>query len=166
MIRGIISLGIAAVLTLATAAHAETDYAHQGPYVQLSGLLAVANGDEFGGDTVAGGLSAKVGIDIVDYVSMEIQFDAVPDQDLHILTFQQRTRILTGRWQPFVLGGIGWGKTDFSSHFAVRVGGGLDYMINEHLSAGIDATYVFLFDNGSSKGPNFGAIGLGVRYGF
>lgn len=161
----IVALSLAAVLTLATAAQAETDYAHQGPYFQLGGGLSVPNGNEFS-DSVAGSVSAKLGVDIVDYVSAEFQFDAVPAEDILILTFQQRTRILTGRWQPFVLGGLGWGQTDFSSHFVVRLGGGLDYMIDEHWSAGIDATYVFMFDSGSARAPNFGNFNLAVRYGF
>jgi len=162
----IVALSLAAVLTLATAAQAETDYAHQGPYFQLGGGMAVPSGNQFGaGTSVAGSLSAKLGVDIVDYVSAEFQFDALPSEDIYIVTFQQRTRILTGRWQPFLLGGIGWGKTDFSSHFVVRLGGGLDYMIDEHWSAGIDVSYVFMFD-GSTTAPNFANFGLAVRYGF
>lgn len=169
MIGRVSALTAAMALGFAAAAQAEPDYAHQGAYLQFDGLLAVANDQGFGGtstDTVTGGFSIKAGIDIVDYVSAEIEFQTLPGDDIKVITAQQRVRILTGQWQPYLLAGIGWGRASKANHFAVRIGGGLDYMITEHWSTGLTANYLFLLANSPVDGPNFATFGLGVRYGF
>jgi len=165
MVGRSVAMGVALVLTLATTAHAKKpNYKHLGPYLQLNGGFQVVTGD---GD-VEPALSGKVGIDIIDHVALEAQLEGSRDAERLVVTFQQRSRILTGRWQPFVVGGIGWanvtglpGDKDVAA-FALRFGGGLDYMITKNVSIGLDASFVVIA-NGLD---DYGSFGLGVRYGW
>ena len=88
--------------------------------------------------------------------------EAIPGLDTVVITFQQRTRILTGRWQPYVMGGLGWGGgSGVKSNIAFRVGGGLDYMFTEHMSLGVSSSFVAIKD-----GLHYGSFNFGARYGW
>ncbi len=160
-----IAIGVALALALATPALAKKpNYKHQGPDIQLNGGIQVATSE---GDAQAA-LSGKLGIDIVNRVSLELQAEASRDAERVVITAQQRTKILTGRWQPFLVHGIGWGRArtlsgdSVRSAVALRFGGGLDYMITKHVSVGLDTSYVLLL-NGLE---DYATFGLGVRYGW
>ena len=157
-----VAIGVALVLTLATAAHAKKpNYKHLGPYMQLNGGFQVITHD---GDVQAQ-LSGKVGIDIIDHVALEAQFEGSRDVERVVVTFQQRSKILTGRWQPFVVYGIGFGRDTTEgggTGVALRFGGGLDYMISKNLSIGLDTSFVVI----ANDLHDYGSFSLGVRYGW
>jgi len=159
------AIGIGLALVLVTAAHAkEPNYRHRGPYLQLDAGFQVVTRD---GD-VQPALSGRIGIDIIDHVALEIQFDGSRDAERAVVTFQQRSRILTGRWQPFVAAGIGFARvTEVPdeggvSAVAFRFGGGLDYMITRNLSVGLDASFVTI----ANDLADYATFGLGLRYGW
>ena len=154
-----IAIGVVLALAVATPALAKKpSYKHQGPYLQLNGGIQVLTSD---GD-IQPALSGKVGIDIVDHVALELQAEASRDDERVVITAQQRSKILTGRWQPFVVWGIGWGRAAGTSAVALRFGGGLDYMITKHVSMGLDVSYALLLNDLE----DYTTIGLGVRYGW
>ena len=165
MIGRSVAIGVGLVLMLATAAQAKKpNYKHRGLYLQLNGGFQVVTG----GGGVQPALNGKMGIDIIDHVALEIQFDGSRDDERVAVTFQQRSRILTGRWQPFVVAGLGWASVTEDpgagkeSAFAFRIGGGLDYMITRNVSVGLDASYVVV----AKDLDDYGTFGLGLRYGW
>ena len=118
-----IAIGVVLALAVATPALAKKpNYKHQGPYLQLNGGIQVTtqDGDVDAGDVQAA-LSGKFGIDIVDHVALELQAEASRDADRVVITAQQRSKILTGRWQPFVVWGIGWARASGQSAVAIPV---------------------------------------------
>ena len=164
MIGGRVAIGVALLLVVATPAHAKKpNYKHRGPYLQLNGGFQTV---ERAG--VQSALSGKVGIDIIDHVALEVQVEGSRDAERVVVTLQQRSRILTGRWQPFVVLGVGW--ADFTevpgaggtSGFAARLGGGIDYMITKNVSIGLDAAFMLI----GNDLDDYGSFGLGVRYGW
>ena len=165
MIGRSVAIGVGLVLMLATAAHAKNpSYKHRGLYLQLNGGFQVVTRD---GDIQAA-LAGKAGIDIIDHVALEVQFEGSNDAERLVVTFQQRSKILTGRWQPFVVAGIGWARvTEVPgvggvSAVALRFGGGLDYMITANVSVGLDASFVVI----ANDLDDYGSFGIGVRYGW
>ena len=167
------ALGVTLLLAMATAAHADEGgkkkkrFLHRGPYLQLgAGLQALkSTGD------VDFALNGKVGIDIIRHLALEVQFEGSRDAERFALTFQQRSALLSGRWQPYLVGGIGFSRTQRNpgtaasrgvTGVALRFGGGLDYMIDQNLALSLDTTYVVLTQGAS----DYGSISLGLRYGW
>jgi hypothetical protein len=160
-----IGVSVMLVLMLATAAHAKKpNYKHRGLYLQLNGGFQAITRD----GEVQAALSGKAGIDIVDHVALEVQFEGANDAERLVVTFQQRSKILTGRWQPFVVYGIGWATSSEAPDLgavtavALRFGGGLDYMITKNVSIGLDASFVVI----TNDLDDYGSFGIGVRYGW
>jgi opacity protein-like surface antigen len=82
--------------------------------------------------------------------------------------------LLTGRWQPFALVGIGLQWAQFresvfninttSTSFAARLGGGLDFYITETLALNVNGAYIQSTDE--FEGADYGNLVIGAQYRF
>ncbi|MCH2171112.1 porin family protein [Myxococcota bacterium] len=139
----------------------------RGPYLQLTGGIQSVTG-ESGIDATIGG---KIGVDIIDWVALEAEFEGSRDARRFVATLQQRSAFLRGRFKPFVVGGIGIARvtqnegtpqTDNVTAVALRFGGGADYWLSKHVAMSLQASYVIIA-NGLSDHTS---VGLGLRYAF
>lgn len=175
-----ILLGSAILLLGASAASAQVDYARRGFYVGIGGSTGfdVAAADELNrilappapidSDTALG-VNGRAGYRILPNLAAEAQIEWIDGPDLDVLGFQfasleyltfmanAKGYLLTGRWQPYGLVGIGGmyaklrdtlglGLRSSDTGFAARFGGGIDVYIAELggglLAASVDASYV------------------------
>ena len=94
--------------------------------------------------------------------------------DSHAFTLNAKLFVLTGRWQPYAVLGLGGHlvntevrdnavkkpfETDLA--FAMRFGGGVDFYLNEHWVVGIEGTY-FTPTSGLAGHADFGTVGAHV----
>lgn len=169
------TLTVCMALLLASASGAEaadekkkqTRIRHRGPYLQLTGGIQAVSGEN-GTDATIGG---KIGVDIIRLVSLEAQFEGSRDARRFVATVQQRSAFLSGRFKPFVIGGLGIARVTKNdgtpqakgvTAFALRFGGGVDYWLSKHIAASVDASYVIIA-NGLSDHTS---VGIGLRYAF
>jgi opacity protein-like surface antigen len=101
-------------------------------------------------------------------------FDAEP----LVVTVNTKGYLLTGRYQPFVLLGMGAMMADLGvrdlvaglpgsvseTGFAMRFGGGIDFYATKHVVVSVEADYVLPFDD--LEGLDYISIGLGLQYRF
>jgi len=101
-------------------------------------------------------------------------FDAEP----LVVTVNTKGYLLTGRYQPFVLLGMGAMMADLGvrnlvaglsgsvseTGFAMRLGGGIDFYATKHVVVSVEADYVLPFDD--LEGLDYISIGLGLQYRF
>ena len=182
-------VALAATLPSALAQAAGPDYAATGPYLGIGVGFGFDNFDDgvlgFDHDP-AYGFDFWVGYRVYRHVAVETQLEylngfKVDLQDLSVLKFQALTGIvnlkgyaLTGRIQPFaVFGfGLGWGKVESNLvpvsedelDIVVRLGGGLDYYLTEHIA--IQTTAAYVFATGGLDGMDYVSLLLGAQYRF
>lgn len=84
--------------------------------------------------------------------------------------------VLTGKWQPFVLAGLGFAHGEVTQNnlppgpanpkatedFAMRFGGGLDWYFMDHVLATVDITY--LVHAGDLSDFNVASLSWGIQY--
>ena len=141
------------------AAAEDEEFTHRGAFIGMGlGIAALTSGENREERT----LNVRLGVDIVDYMSMEAEVDWIPDGDTLVTTFQERFSPLKGRWQPFALAGIGVMHVDSSdSRILGRFGAGCDFMFSNKLSASAQVSYLVV-----ESVADFTIASLGLRLGF
>jgi opacity protein-like surface antigen len=91
------------------------------------------------------------------------------DVDLWALTSDARWYLLTGRWQPFLLAGVGIATADpidegTGTDIALRFGGGLEAYVTEAVALAFDASYVL--PTSKVKDLPYLSLAWGVLYRF
>jgi opacity protein-like surface antigen len=167
-------------------------------------------------DSDAFGASGRVGYRCHPYISSELQFEVLSDfdgaidettvntwpsaaddvlrnfdLDLETLVFTVNAKghLMTGRYQPFVLAGLGFMRMETKAYdktsqaaldaagrdrapqasdrrveVAARFGGGIDFYITENWVATAEASY--LLPTGKLEDMDYYSIGLGLQYRF
>jgi opacity protein-like surface antigen len=121
----------------------EPDYARPGPYMQVG--LVQAWG-QFKDPTVPSrvGINLAVGGRFIQYAAAELDFEGVPNWSIYgretttyAIMANGKGYFPIGRFQPFVLAGIGTliseQGNDHIARFAYRFGGGLDVFLTESI---------------------------------
>jgi opacity protein-like surface antigen len=148
----------------------EPDYERPGWYANLGPVLAVGVGDRAGENSA--GVSGRIGYRVRDFVALEVQGEVTEQRDDFGDTW---TLTANARWYPWVSGrfhpyfvyggGVLHAEEDGGEEdFAFRVGGGLDFYLNNHLVASFEPTYV----KGISDvtGNSYVSLALGLQYRF
>lgn len=136
------------------------DFARKAIYVGFEGLAAVDDG--FDGPE-SGGLGLHVGWRLHPHVALEGTYQYYQDLDVDdtwSTTFNVKPYILTGRWQPFVVAGLGYLDQNSGGEFVLRCGAGLDANINENWAVGPEIAYLIEPDSGDG----FLTFAFGVTY--
>jgi opacity protein-like surface antigen len=180
----------------------EIDYAAPGFYIGAGGAYGI---ELFAGHDArvdnSGGFHVRAGYRIIPNLAVEVlyenflQFDSDPGSvDAWTTTVNAKGYILTGRYQPYVLLGLGYiagngsggnpdgpggvapdvslnpqhgASTDVANPgngFLMRFGVGMDAYITEHLSMGPEIAYDLPF--GGASNLDLIDISLGLRYKF
>jgi opacity protein-like surface antigen len=181
------ALGAALALFTTSPALAQSDdFARNGGYLGLAGSVGVFpeledDADDFGADVDTGlGLNARAGYRFHPHIAAEAEFEWVRsaiefggadvDFDTLVGTVNAKAFLLTERFQPFVMVGIGGmgvvvDDADASdSGFAARFGGGIDIYITRNFYGAIDASYVL--PTGDVDDFDLVSIGWGFGYRF
>jgi opacity protein-like surface antigen len=162
------------------------DYARNGAYIGLGGNYAIEMFDDnspTGARTDnSGGIHAKAGYRFSPRAAAELRYEWFNEFDLdpgHIdawlISINAKGYILTGRWQPYGLVGLGFlhadgsagnfaGAAHPSNGFAMRFGGGMDAYITEHIVVGPEFAYVL--PTGSANDLDMLTVSLGLTYRF
>jgi len=130
-----------------------------------SGLSSIGN---------AGALNGRAGIRFAKYASFELQgegFWGFSDNNGMIFTANVKIYGLTGRLQPFAVGGAGL-MTYFPKNSALdaqtgggfRAGLGVDYNFTEHI--GIEVLAEYVLGTGQAQDLQYAAFGAGLLYNF
>ena len=131
------------------------------------------------------GINEKMAVqaDFAYYFAFSPDEDALEDLELSVWTLMGSVKYSFtpgATWSPYVIGGLGWGQFDTDgglmipdedgvledslSGLVARVGGGVDYKINETLSVFAEVGYVFTF--GDIEDWNFIDVRAGLGYSF
>jgi opacity protein-like surface antigen len=136
------------------------------------------------------GLSAHAGYRLHPRFAVEAQFDwlsniqldsdlgtggrAKSDITLYSLTANAKTYLLTGRFQPWLAAGAGWGQSrldptgaatnERDDGFVMRMGGGIDVYGNPDVALTIDTHYVLA--TGGMEDLDYVSIGAGLMLRF
>jgi opacity protein-like surface antigen len=179
-----------ACLTFVTASpalgQAQDDFARNGAYLGLAGSVGIFpeaedDLDDVGGDVDTGlGLNARAGYRVHPHFAAEAEFEWVHssiefagadvDFDTFVGTVNGKGFLLTGRFQPFAMIGIGGlgvdgeGDSGGDSGFAARFGGGIDIYITRNFYGAVDASYVL--PTGDVDDFDLVSIGWGFGYRF
>ncbi|MFN2425651.1 MAG: outer membrane beta-barrel protein [Candidatus Binatia bacterium] len=165
-------------------AEVTVDYAALGPYIGVGGLYAVELFDDQGSARTgnSGGFNVHAGYRFHAHAAAELRYEYYHRFDLdpgHIdawsTTINLKGYLLTGRFQPYGLIGMGYlsgegsagnfaGAAHPSNGFALRFGGGLDGYITEHISVGPE--FAFLLPTGSANDLDMFTVGFNVQYKF
>ena len=170
-----IGISLAAGLVLAGAASAQ-DFARPGAYASLSGVTSIETIDADGRTDVGTGVSGRLGYRFSPQLALEGQADWSGDFAEGPFDLTSTTVTLNAKYylaqrqvQPYLLAGIGAQIADTNlsrseSAFAARVGGGLDFYLNERLGLLAEAAYVI--PTGDLDGFDYVSVGWGVFYRF
>jgi opacity protein-like surface antigen len=91
------------------------------------------------------------------------------DVDLWALTSDAKWYPLVGRWQPFLLAGVGMATADpidegTGTDIALRFGGGMEAYVTENVAVAFDASYVL--PTSKVKNLNYLSLSWGFLYRF
>lgn len=169
----------------------EPDYARTGAYIGVGGNYAINNFDglnPLNGPTTdsvdnSSGYFVRAGYRVHANVAVEARFehflgfetDPGPGHlEGYAVTANVKGFILTGRYQPYVLFGMGYldlnspgndqGDAIAGDDFAMRFGGGLDGYVTENISMGPEVAYVL--PTGDASDLDMVTISLGLNYRF
>jgi opacity protein-like surface antigen len=149
-----------------------------------------ADPDEINGSWAASvffgyGISANLSVqaDFAYYFAFSPDEDALDDVELSIWTLMGAVKYSftpEGKWSPYVIGGLGWGQfntdggllipdqdgvlDDSQSGLVARVGGGVDYKINDKMCIFAEVGYNLTF--GDIEDWNFIDVRAGVGFSF
>lgn len=160
------------------------DYARTGPYLGLGGVYAVELFDDQGSARTSNspGFYVNAGYRFHAHASAELryeyyaQFDLDPGQiNAWTTTVNLKGYLLTGRFQPYGLAGMGYmhgdgsagnfaGAAHPSNGFALRFGGGLEAYVTEHIFLGPEFAYTL--PTGSANDLDMFVVSLGAAYKF
>ncbi len=166
----------------------ENQFARSGPYLAVGVVGAnLTRIDELGSgvdEEPAAGFTVLGGYRINPGVAFELQFEMLPsvvtglgkrgELSMITVTGNMKTFILTGRFQPYALIGLGGMRREFDekigqsldgreSSFAFRFGVGLDFYITEKIFTSLGADY--LLPTGDSL-EDFDYVSYGGRIGY
>jgi opacity protein-like surface antigen len=162
------------------------DYARDGAYVGLGGLYAV---EMFDDNTPTGartdnswGFEAHAGYRFHPHAAAELRYEWFNEFDLdpgHIdgwaISVNGKGYVLTGRFQPYGLVGLGFmhgdgsagnfaGAAHPSNGFMMRFGGGIDVYATENIVIGPE--FAYLLPTGSAEDLDMLTVSLGASYRF
>lgn len=165
------------------------DYAAMRPYIGAGGLWAfelfdgVGPGPEKGGGPDdSGGFYASLGFRVWKYIALEARYENYREFDLDpgringwSVSGNVKGFFMTGDIQPYLVLGGGWLDMSRSSGNPptapktgnggmLRVGGGADFCLTEHIALGPELTYVLPF--GDAEDLDFVELSAGVRITF
>lgn len=172
----------------AVVAEPEVDYAAPGAYIGAGGLYAVELFDDMENYNVSNssGFQVNAGYRVMPNLAVEARYERYTEFDLdpngHMngwsLTANAKAFVLTGRFQPYALVGLGYLSMDkdrmtagsnYESDdgaFAMRFGGGMDAYITENISMGPEIAYVLPISSDDIDDLDFLTVGAGLRYTF
>lgn len=185
-----IAIGIAILMASATASLAEDDeYARSGAYIGVAGSAAIYT--DFGGSVNTDdpfGVNVRAGYRINPNIAAEVQYEWLSQADIDVsgttfakidtwaLTVNGKGYILTGRYQPFVVVGLGVMKVELEDtlgfigsegtfeDFVARMGGGIEVYITPNVVGNFDITY--MLPASDVKDVDYVSFGLGLQYRF
>ena len=155
-----------------------SEYDRSGFYAGVVGLGAIETFD-FGGFSNGGGFNIRGGYRVSDHLAVEMQFEYVDgfsgfgvDLEAWNLMANGKVFLLTGRSQPYGLFGIGvfegkasaGGLSIDDTDFAIRVGGGIDFYVNDNIVLGPEIAWVK--PTGNMEDFSYLTIGAGLQYRF
>jgi len=204
--QAMVSTWISLIALSGLAKAIESDYAATGPYLGVGAAVAWDNFDKFGSvdPDMAFGFDAWGGYRFLSFLAAELQleyldgFDTKREFSLGIINPPSRGTVKTemkavtftgnlkaylplGRFQPFVLAGVGLGYMErdvlFSGFFfvngrssnsetalAARFGGGIDCYLTDALAFQISSSYVL--QTGDLDGFDYVSLIAGLQYRF
>ncbi|MFK7897724.1 MAG: porin family protein [Myxococcota bacterium] len=132
------------------------------------------------------GLTARAGVRVTPQIAIEAQYEwmddfetsvagnEIADTQTQALTGNVKGYLATGRIQPYVMAGAGFltarsddPRTNFQrtdTDFAARVGGGIEFYLNESVGLSVDSSYVLTA--GDVKDLDYVSAGVGVFFRF
>lgn len=192
----VLAWGLCAALLLAWSAGARaqddeeeeeevSEYARSGWFLSLQALYAFENFDVKGANADgAWGASGRFGYRFLPRLAAELQFESPITFDVraagsrlaHVTGFvpsvNARGYLLTGRWQPYVVGGIGAGVflTDgkvgngnsWDAGFTARVGAGVELYGDDIWAMTVEGSYVI--PTGDVDHYQYGVISWGFSW--
>ena len=173
-VRAAVCVALSFYLAPSAAADETRDFARKGPYMEWAvsyahflGLEDELNKTAGPGIEVTDGVGGdlSVGYRFTNHLALDGQFTYVGIGDAQVnnrsiaqfeffsLMMNGRAYALTGRVQPYFIGGIGWqyanidndqlpGVDDTSQGFAFKVGAGADFYLNRHFALTAAVTYL------------------------
>ena len=154
------------------------DFGRTGAYVGGGLALAVDDIDRFSEFDTGIGFDSYAGYRFAPHFAAELELEYLnrvnntatgTKGSLLAFTGNLKGYILTGRFQPFALVGVGlnWAGggvngTKDESGFGARFGGGFDFYLTENWSLGSTASYVL--GTGNVKHINWVSIVMGAQY--
>lgn len=164
-----------------------SDYTRTGPYVSFSGAFAFETWPDSNKDAGAEdsfGFNLRVGARTSQWVSVELELEYIDDffpnekLDFGVVSVFGNTRLypLSGRIQPYALGGLGIVATvvdhretgssfgQSTADWGFRLGAGVDLYYTDHIALSVEAVQVFTV--GSVKDINHVSLGVGILYRF
>ncbi|HXC51221.1 MAG TPA: outer membrane beta-barrel protein [Candidatus Limnocylindrales bacterium] len=140
------------------------DYAKDAIYVGLDGLAAIDDG--FNSNRLSGGVGVRAGWRLHPHVALEADYnfyhDLNPDEeDGWSASANVKPYVLTGRFQPFFLAGLGYLQHEPSGDFVFRFGFGFDACLTEHWAVGPEIAYLVAPE---SDEDNIFTFALGITY--
>ena len=150
--------------TTVTVTETSSEFAQDAIYVGVDGLAAV--NDNFDSHHWSGGVGARAGWRFHPHVAVEgnYQFyhDLDPDEeDGWSASANVKPYVLTGRFQPFFLAGLGYLQHEPSGDIMFRFGAGLEAHITDSWTLGPEITYLVIPE---SDAENLVAFAFGFTY--
>jgi len=167
----------------------QPDYSASGPYVGIGFGIGFENFDDDGMDLdidPAYGFDAWGGYRFHPNFAGEFQIEYLNGFEVdnidpfevkaQLVTFTANAKgyLLTGRWQPFALVGVGmcWQEAwdDFTGEsvdetaFAARFGGGIDFYLTESIALNVNSAYVL--PTGDLDGGDYISLVVGAQFRF
>jgi opacity protein-like surface antigen len=199
-----VSVIASAILTAAFSASAQdSEFARSGPYLGIAGSvgfytgledeieeIALALGYIVTADVDASlGFNARAGYRVSPWVAVELEYEHLLPADAEVegiefaevrtLAFTGNVKVypLHGRFQPFVIAGLGSASQRLEDSFgagleetdtvaAGRFGGGLDAYVTRNVALSLEVTYLLPFSDLNEADGNYVSIGWGVQYRF
>ena len=174
---------------VAMQAEEEVDYARVGPYVGIGGNYAIENFDAtgVGNDGNSPGFHVRAGYRVHPNVAIEGLYEYMSEFDedsfpasrttnnysAWAVTLNAKGYLLTGRWQPYLLYGLGYidvnghnvqNNTGTGEGLDMRFGAGMDACLTENIAIGPEVAYVLPF--GDAANFDMITVALGLRYKF
>lgn len=160
-----------------------SDLGRSGPYGILLGVGAIETFDDTGplDFSNGGGFNLRAGYRFLPHLAAEMQFEYVTgfsdqgiDIDIWNLMWNAKGFLLTERWQPYALFGLGvieaeadagggFGSAD-EEDFGIRLGGGLDFYATDNVVLTVESAWVKPTDD--IEDLDYVTIGGGIQYRF
>lgn len=132
------------------------------------------------------GLTARVGVRVTPHIAIEAHYEwmdnfetsvagnTIADTQTQTLTGDVKGYLATGRVQPYLMAGAGFltAKSDdpttnfqrTDTDFVARVGGGVEFYLNESVGLSVDTSYVL--PAGDVKDLDYVSVGAGIFFRF